>query len=105
MPRRFRNWSYKDVINFLKSHGFSFFKSKDGSHDDWKVWISSGDDKIVEINFNTNAKSYPELTLRTMIRQSGIEKKEWLEWALSGRKSKKKRKERGKKTIKIPKDN
>lgn len=86
MPRGLSNWSYKDVINFLKFHGFSFSNPKEGSHE---AWISSGKDKIVEINFIKNSQSYPELTLKTMIRQSGIDQKEWREWAVSGGKLKK----------------
>ena len=35
MPKRLRNWKYKDVINFLKAHGFSFYKQKEGSHEAW----------------------------------------------------------------------
>lgn len=63
MPKGLSNWSYRDVIDFLKSRNFTFYKPKGGSHE---AWISD---------------SYPELTLKTMIRQSGIDQKEWRNWA------------------------
>jgi phosphatidate phosphatase APP1 len=80
MVRRLHNWSYSDVTDFLKENGFSFFKELPGSHE---AWIKLGDngepDRIVEVNF-TN-RSYPVRTLKIMIRQSGIDHKEWIKWA------------------------
>ena len=52
MVRRLHNWSYRDVKDFLKEIGFSFFEPLKGSH---QTWIKLGDDgepdRIVEINF------------------------------------------------------
>lgn len=72
MPKGLQNWSYKDVISFLKERGFSFYKERQGSHE---AWISSDGKAVVEIN--VTKKPYPPLTLLTMIRQSCIDRKEW----------------------------
>ena len=82
MTRRLRNWNYREVIRFLKENGFTFLKELGGSHE---AWIKLGDngepDRIVEVNFTHG--SYPVRTLKTMIRQSGIDEKEWIRWASS----------------------
>lgn len=70
------NWSYKDVITFLKKKEFTFYKERKGTHE---AWISADGKAVVEIN--VTKKSYPPLTLLTMIRQSCIDRKEWRKWA------------------------
>jgi predicted RNA binding protein YcfA (HicA-like mRNA interferase family) len=82
MPRGFNGWAYKDVVKFLKSHGFYFFKEKQGSHEAWIRRTKDGD-FIVDINKLTGGGTYPQLTLITMIGQSGIDRKEWRKWASS----------------------
>jgi predicted RNA binding protein YcfA (HicA-like mRNA interferase family) len=79
MPRGLRNWIYRDLVNFLKTNNFKLYKQKEGSHE---AWINFETEKIVEINFHTS-KSFPPRTLETMIRQSGIPKKEWHKWTKS----------------------
>lgn len=78
--RRLNNWTYRNVIDFLKENGFSFDKELGGSH---QAWVKSGNggkpDRRVEVNFTKG--SYPILTMKTMIRQSGIDVKEWIKWA------------------------
>jgi predicted RNA binding protein YcfA (HicA-like mRNA interferase family) len=80
MVRRLRNWSYPEVIDFLKENGFYFLKERGGSH---QAWIKRGEnaepDRIVEVNFRHD--SYPIGTIKTMIRQSGIDEAEWIKWA------------------------
>lgn len=78
MPKGLNNWTYKDVIDFLREKGFYFSKEKEGSHE---VWISKDGTSTVEINFMQGNESYPIRTLETMIRQSNIDKKEWRKWA------------------------
>jgi Asp-tRNA(Asn)/Glu-tRNA(Gln) amidotransferase B subunit len=54
MAKGLNNWVYKDVRQFLKEYGF---------------------------DFNVHGtKSFPIMTLETMIRQSKIDKKVWKEW-------------------------
>jgi predicted RNA binding protein YcfA (HicA-like mRNA interferase family) len=80
MPRRLRNWSYKDVTAFLRENGFGFLKELKGSHQAWiKRGIDGERDTVVELNFTHH--SYPQGTLKMIIRQSGIEKGEWFKWA------------------------
>lgn len=80
MPRRLRNWSYKNVIDFLRQNGFRFDQELGGSHESWvKHGVNGEADRRVEVNFTHG--SYPVLTLKTMIRQSGIDPKEWVKWA------------------------
>jgi predicted RNA binding protein YcfA (HicA-like mRNA interferase family) len=80
MVNRLYNWTYRDVTNFLKDKGFSFFEQLKGSHESWIKFGDNGEpDRIVEVNFAH--KSYPPKTLKIMIRQSGIDQKEWITWA------------------------
>jgi len=82
MVRRLRNWSYSNVIEFLRENGFSFFKELAGSHEAWiKIGDNGEPDRIVEVNFTH--RSYPVKTLKTMIRQSGIHQDEWIKWGQS----------------------
>lgn len=82
MPRKLRNWNYRNVISFLKENGFSFDKELGGSH---QAWVKRGENgepaRRVEVNFTHG--SYPILTLKTMIRQSGIDAKVWIKWGNS----------------------
>jgi hypothetical protein len=82
MSRRLHNWNYQDVTKFLKENGFGFQKELGGSHQSWVKLGKNGEpERRVEINFTHG--SYPVLTLKTMIRQSGIEQKEWIKWGNS----------------------
>jgi hypothetical protein len=79
MPRRFHNWSYRDLTDFLRKNGFRFFKEIGGSHQHWrKEGLDGHPDKILEIYFRHG--SYPQKTLRTIARKSGISEDEWLNW-------------------------
>lgn len=78
MPRGISNWTYKDVVAFLKDHGFSFYKTLLGSHEQW---LSENGKYIVDVNFIQGNESYPERTLESMIRDSGLAKKAWRDWA------------------------
>ena len=80
MSRRLHNWNYRQVTDFLIKNGFYFDKELGGSH---QAWVQRGDNgetsQRVEVNFTK--QSYPVLTLKTMIRQSGIGAKKWIKWA------------------------
>ena len=82
MTNRLYNWTYRDVTDFLKENGFDFFESLKDSHEAWVKLGDNGEpDRIVEVYFSH--RSYPPKTLKTMIRQSGIDQKEWIAWASS----------------------
>jgi hypothetical protein len=76
------NWTYSDVTDFLKSHGFSFYQELGGSHQAWTKTGGRDPDRFVTVNFTHG--SYPVRTLKTMIRQSGINQHEWINWAADG---------------------
>jgi len=78
MPNRLKNWSYKYVVKFLKEHGFEFYEPREGSHE---AWINYDSESVVEVNRIHGSDSYPIDTLKTMIRQSEIDKEEWIRWA------------------------
>jgi len=78
--RRLNNWSYQNVTDFLKENGFSFFEELPGSHERWiKRGADDVPDRRVEVKFIH--REYPVRTLKTIIRQSGINQKEWTKWA------------------------
>ena len=80
MARGLRNWSYREVTDFLKENGFSFLKPLKGSHQAWIKYGENGEPgRIVEVNLPSD--SYLPKTLRTMIRKSGIEQEKWIRWA------------------------
>jgi hypothetical protein len=80
MARRLNNWSYQDVTEFLKENGFSFFEELKGSRQAWIKLQDGGEpDRIVEFSFRTGY--YPVRTMKSIIHQSGIVEKDWIEWA------------------------
>ncbi len=78
MPKGLKNWTYRDVRKFLTQKSFYLSDQKSGSHE---YWISADKKYVVNVNRITGQKSYPPKTLATMISQSGIDKKEWRNWA------------------------
>ena len=77
MPNGLFNWTYRDVVEFLKENNFEFGNEKFGSHE---AWINTKTQAVVDINFH-GQKSFRPRTLETMIRQSKIDKKIWRDWA------------------------
>ena len=75
MPRGVFNWTAEDVVRFLKARGFSLNNTR-GSH--WYyVSRASGEFRQVCVPFH-GSKSIKPRTLKGIIRQSGISKKDWL---------------------------
>jgi len=77
MPNGLRNWTYRHLTAFLKERGFVLEREKIGSHELW-FKREAGEDYTVNVNWTTG--SYPQRTLETMIRQSGIDKRVWRNW-------------------------
>lgn len=77
MPKGLHNWTYRDVVDFLREKGFTLYNERKGSHE---TWISKDKTAVVEVNFVQGNESYPIRTLETMIRQSKLDKKEWRKW-------------------------
>jgi predicted RNA binding protein YcfA (HicA-like mRNA interferase family) len=74
MPRGLLNWTFKDVENFLKAKKFSLNYSN-GSHY-YYVGVYAGSLRNVCVPFHGN-KSIKPRTIKGIILQSGIDKKEW----------------------------
>lgn len=72
MPQ-LRNVKPRQVIKFLKKWGFYFAHSK-GSH---HVYVNKETNYAVVISVH-GGKTIPPGTMGSIIRQSGIPKKEWL---------------------------
>jgi predicted RNA binding protein YcfA (HicA-like mRNA interferase family) len=79
MPRRLRNWTYRDVTTFLKEHGFEFQQSLKGSHQGW-VKPGETDEPNRRVEVHIPRDSYQPKTLKSMIRQSGIDEAKWIKW-------------------------
>jgi hypothetical protein len=78
MTRKLNNWSYQHVTDFLKENGFSFFEELKGSRQAWIKLQEGGElDRIVEITFRRG--NYPQRTIKSIIRQSGIAEGDWIE--------------------------
>jgi len=75
MMRGVFNWSFRDVVNFLKDHGFEL-RYTEGSHFFYtkKDNISSSE---VCVPFHGGSSIKPK-TLNGIIMQSGIPRKDWL---------------------------
>ena len=81
MPRGIHNWTYRDLRKFLKDYGFEYsqIRSPDGSHRYFFKKTPKGE-FVVDAQYLTGKESYPPKTMETMIEQSGISKKEWINW-------------------------
>lgn len=81
--RRLFNWQYEDIAQFLKQHGFvdlGTTKSGGTSHQTFKGFIDN-EDRLVDIQFHSGKAIKPKTFKLTIIPQSGIPEKCWLEYA------------------------
>jgi predicted RNA binding protein YcfA (HicA-like mRNA interferase family) len=81
MVRRLRNWNYQQVTGFLWERGFRYLWNIKGSHQAWVKRVDNKPEKVVVVNFTH--RSYPVKTLKGIIRQSGIDQDEWIQWGTS----------------------
>lgn len=75
MPRGILNWTFSDVEHFLKKRNFTL-NYTNGSHY-YYVGHVGGSIKQVCIPFHGKVSIKPR-TMSGIIRQSGIDKKQWL---------------------------
>lgn len=77
MPRGIFNWTYHDVVDFLKENGFLLNHSR-GSH---FYFVKEYKGKLwqVCVPFHGSTAFKPR-TLKGMILQSGIPQKEWMNY-------------------------
>ena len=77
MPRGLNNWTFKDVVDFLKENGFRETHTR-GSHF-YYLGHFGGEARQTHVQFHGN-KSIRPRTLKSVIRQSGIPQEKWLNW-------------------------
>ncbi len=75
MPRRLYNWTFHDVVSFLKDHGFRH-NHTEGSHF-FYVGVRGNRKRNVCIPYHGKQTLKPR-TLKGIIQQSGIPQKEWI---------------------------
>lgn len=74
------NWTYRNVTNFLEEKGFDFYEDTEQSQSWVKLQENGEPDRFVEIKFIQGF--YTSKALKKIIRQSGINKDEWVKWAV-----------------------
>jgi predicted RNA binding protein YcfA (HicA-like mRNA interferase family) len=75
MPSSVRNWTASEVIKFLKNHGFILHRSN-GSHFQYKK-VTPQETRLVTVAYH-GKEAIPIGTINSIIRQSGIDKKNWV---------------------------
>lgn len=77
MPNFSKNWTYKDIKNFLENSHFILINTR-GSHHYFSGNID-GEPRMVTVPFH-NQKSILPRTFNSIVRQSGIKKEKWFEY-------------------------
>jgi predicted RNA binding protein YcfA (HicA-like mRNA interferase family) len=75
MPRGIFNWTFNDVIDFLKRNGFIHSHVK-GSHY-YYIGHYHGEPRIVQVPFH-GSKAFKPRTLKGIVIQSGLSLDLWL---------------------------
>jgi len=76
MTRGKSNWTFNDVERFLKKHGFVLHHTR-GSHYYYRGF-ASGQLHMTHVQYHGSKAIHPK-TLGSIIKQSGIPEKEWLD--------------------------
>ena len=71
----FSNWTYSDVVRFLRARGFEL-KRTHGSHH-FYAGVVLGENRIVTVAFH-GARTIDIRDMNSIVRQSRIPKEEWL---------------------------
>lgn len=75
MPRGLLNWTFDDVVDFLKAHNFSL-NYVNSSHYYYRGFVDSKMRQVC-VPFH-GSKSLKPRTMRGIILQSGMSKQEWM---------------------------
>lgn len=75
MPHGLNNWTFKDVVDILKDHGFHLSHSR-GSHF-YYIGHYGGKVRQAHIQYHGQKSIHPR-TLKSVIVQSGIPQNLWL---------------------------
>ena len=76
MPKGIFNWTFADVVGFLKKNNFVYSHVK-GSHY-YYVSDYGGKPRIIQVPFH-GSRAFKPRTLKGIIEQSGIPKEKWFE--------------------------
>lgn len=76
MPHGIRNWTFDDVVKFLKKHDFVYNYAR-GSHH-FYIGFQGGVSRQVLVPFH-GKKSINPRTMKSIIIQSGILQEKWVE--------------------------
>lgn len=73
MPNGIMNWSFDDVVDFLKQHHFVFAHHQQGggSHDYYRGLVD-GKQRLVEIQYHAGEAIKPKTLKLSIIRSSGV---------------------------------
>lgn len=75
MPKGIMNWTFDDVVKFLKKYNFVYNYTK-GSHH-FYIGSQGGVSRQVSVPFHGREAIKPR-TIKSIILQSGIPKDDWL---------------------------
>lgn len=75
MPRGLFNWTFNDVVNFLKEHHFRLNYANSSHY--FYIGVCEGELRNVCVPYHGNKIIKPR-TLKGIILQSGISKERWL---------------------------
>ena len=75
MVRGLFNWTFNDVVKFLKENNFTHVNNE-GSHY-YYLGHNGGNARLVQVPFH-GSKALKPRTLKAIILQSGISKEKWL---------------------------
>jgi len=76
---RLKNWSFKDLCDFLKDYKFSFGHHK-GSHYHYNGKINGKDVTVQAINSTREKDSQSDKTMKLAVKHSGIPKEYFEKW-------------------------
>ncbi len=102
MPRYLKNWSFDDVVAFLKQHFFVLANQKATGHC-YFLGLVDGTKRLVEVQFHSNQYISVKSLQHDIIPKTNIPEDYWKNWANAGnKKARKKIQYKGASLIKKP---
>ncbi|MDP2669399.1 MAG: type II toxin-antitoxin system HicA family toxin [bacterium] len=74
MPKKLSNWTFRDIVGFLKARGFGLHRVRGSEH--FYKGIYGGEQRLVSVPFHGQKPIKPG-TFKSIIAQSGISQDEW----------------------------
>ena len=76
MPHGLLNWTFNDVQSFLKARGFQLHHTRGSYY--YFMRLHQGRLRLTHVQYH-GSKAIPPDTMRSIVKQSGIPKEEWLQ--------------------------